>query len=121
MTRFLDGIRRSLQRQRLLIHAEDRKGSILLLSAAALVALLGITALAVDCGYVVLVRTQLQCSADAAAMAGAGELLQQQINARYLDADVRTVTAEYAGLNEVGRQNPSIDLNGVNTLDGDLI
>ncbi len=54
---------------RLPIH---RRAAVLVLSAILMVAILGMVAFGLDMGYIVLARTQLQASADAAAMAAAG-------------------------------------------------
>jgi len=51
-----------------------RRGATLVLSALLIVAMLGVVAFAVDVGYVMLVRTQLQVAADSAAMAAAAHL-----------------------------------------------
>ena len=53
---------------------ESRKGATLVLFTILLVVLLGMVAFAVDIGYVSLARTQLQASADSAALAGAAAL-----------------------------------------------
>ena len=49
----------------------SRRGATLVLAAFLMVMLLGMVAFAVDCGYMVLVRSQLQGAADSAAMAAA--------------------------------------------------
>jgi Flp pilus assembly protein TadG len=51
-----------------------RRGSILVLTAFLLIALAAMVAFSVDLGYIVLVRTQLQAAADAAALASAAKL-----------------------------------------------
>lgn len=51
-----------------------QRGAALILTAVALAALLGFAALAVDIGYLYVVRNQLQNAADAAALSGAGYL-----------------------------------------------
>lgn len=52
--------------------ARRRRGAIVLLAAFLVIILVAVVAFAVDLGYVVLARTQLQVAADAAALAGAG-------------------------------------------------
>ncbi len=52
-----------------------RGGNIVVLFAFFLVVLVAMIAFAVDIGYVVLGRTQMQCAVDAGALAGAGALL----------------------------------------------
>jgi len=51
-----------------------QRGSVLTLTAASLLALMGFMGLALDVGYVYMVRNELQDAADAAALAGAGQL-----------------------------------------------
>lgn len=51
-----------------------RRGATMILAMVLLVALLGMTAFAVDVGYTVCTRSQLQNAADAAALAGAAQL-----------------------------------------------
>ncbi len=49
----------------------DQQGSVLTLLAASMVMVAGFTALAVDAGYLYALRSKLQATADAAALAGA--------------------------------------------------
>lgn len=53
-----------------------RRGAILVLSAICMVFLMGLLAFAVDLGYIMTVQTELKRATDAAALAGAGELVQ---------------------------------------------
>ena len=53
---------------------KQRQGSVAILTAMLLVIIFGCVAFAVDLGYLFIVRTELQRSADAAALAGAGSL-----------------------------------------------
>lgn len=57
-------------------HANDR-GAVIVIVAVVMIVLLGIAALAVDIGYVAVTKNELQNIADAAALAGAGELSRQ--------------------------------------------
>ena len=52
------------------------RGAALVLAALMIIFLLGMAALAVDVGYLFLVRTQLQVAADSGAMAGAAGLIE---------------------------------------------
>ncbi len=54
--------------------SNDRRGTILVLTAVLMVVLLGFVAMTVDVGFIELTRTQLQSAADAGALAGALEL-----------------------------------------------
>ena len=111
-------------------HARYRRGSALTLTALALVPLLGMAALALDWGRICVAKAELQRTADAAAMAGAWELLQSKAPGGSLDSFVaaeatRSAAAEYAALNksfgqrlelergdiEVGYLAPGAELN----------
>ncbi len=54
---------------------KDERGAVAVLVVAALVALLGFAALAIDVGFLVMKKTELQTAADAGALAGASALL----------------------------------------------
>jgi Flp pilus assembly protein TadG len=88
-----------------------RRGSILVLSAVLMVFMMALLAFAIDIGYMYTVRTQLQRSADASAIAGAWELLAEE--ARLTNGDLseaitgaRDYAGEYAGRNQVGQASP---------------
>lgn len=55
----------------LVLRLKDRRGVVLIVVASMLVGLLGFAALAVDIGYAMVLRNELQDAADAAALAGA--------------------------------------------------
>lgn len=57
---------------------KSRSGNVLVLTAVMMLALIAIVALAVDLGYIQVVRTQMQVSADAAAMAATWELIDTE-------------------------------------------
>ncbi len=82
--------------------ARDR-GSIVVLTTAGLVALLGATTLAVDVGYLYVVRNQLQNAVDAAALAGAQGLMQEPGNYSETGPAVR-LAIEYAARNQAAGQ-----------------
>ena len=79
------------------------RGTILILVAAGLVAILGATSLAVDVGHLYVVRAQLQNAVDAAALAGAHGLLAQPGNYTADGAAVR-LAMEYAARNQADGQ-----------------
>lgn len=61
------------------IRNERRRGIIAVLSVVLLTVLLGMLAFAVDVGYITSTQAQLQDAADAAALAGAGQLMQPSV------------------------------------------
>ncbi len=81
------------------------RGSVLVLVALALVALLGFAALAIDIAHAYVTRNELQNAADAAALAGAGALSGKLIvnpsasDWTAADAAARTAAARVAGAN----------------------
>lgn len=78
---------------------QARRGAIAPLTAMLLVPLLGLAALAVDVGYLALVRSQLQNAADAAAMAAAKEILTNKGPESQTTA--RTWAREFGEVNHV--------------------
>jgi hypothetical protein len=71
--------------------APRRRGAILPCAAFLLVVVLGMVAFAVDVGWIVLARTQLQTAADAAALAGADPLMDYYV--QYQLAGMNTSTS----------------------------
>ncbi len=58
--------------------ARDRKGAVIVLAAFMMIALMAMLAFAIDIGYILKVDTDLDRAVDAAALAGAGELINGQ-------------------------------------------
>ena len=92
--------------RRIVSGPENRRGAITVLAAFLMVVMLAFVALGIDIGYIAVARTELQRTADSAAMASAWEMLGQerllgadQMNAVYSRA--RAKAAEYAQLNRV--------------------
>ncbi len=77
---------------------QRRKGSILVLVALAAIPLLGMVAFAVDYGYLLKARTDLQRAADAAALAGTLNLEPDSEGYQDLEA-VRAAVRQYAAAN----------------------
>ncbi len=99
---------RSLRKRR------RRSGAILVLTAVMMVAMFALLVVAVDVGYVALVRTQLQSSADAAALAAPWELYDSRTlttplaSPELVQADVLTPARYYASENPVGQVQPEL-------------
>ncbi len=79
-----------------------RRAAIILLSAFLLVVIIGAIAFALDLGFVVLVRTELQSAADASAMAAAAAMYQGREQAI-------TVAQQYAREHWAGGQSVTLD------------
>jgi Flp pilus assembly protein TadG len=95
-----------------------RRGNILVMTALLMTAMVALLAFAVDLGYVYAVRAELQRSADSAAIAAAWELIDKDGPAGNetttgLTSSAATIASQYAGLNHVGSQSPTLASNDV--------
>lgn len=104
--------------------ARRRRGAIAVLAAVLMVAFIAIVAFAVDIGYLLHIKTELQRTADASALASCWEYLQAQPLATTVTqtlAGVREKASQYALTNTVGNASPTVDLNTANVTTGDLV
>lgn len=92
---------------RLLKKLKGENGSVLVLSAAAMVVMLGMTAMVVDIGALVLEKNRLANACDAAALAAARELPSR--------IDARQKAEEYLGFNGVSSGEANISFDAGNT------
>jgi len=104
----------------------ERRGSIAVLAAFFAVVMAMFVALAVDIGCLAVARTELQRSADSAALAAAAELLQcgRAAGGQWSDEQerqVRHMAREFVQSNSVASVAPTIDLNFEQHADGDLL
>jgi len=84
------------------------------------------TAIALDVGMLYVAHTEAQSSSDAASLAGAWELLNDDrmlgdAGMSAVLAATRQGAAQLAGMNPVLRQSPTLDLNMGNAPDGDVV
>lgn len=95
----------------------SRRGAVLVLSVFLMIAMLAIIAVAVDLGYLRVVNSQLQRSADAAAIAATHSLIQAQVLAgQGCSPDLSPVScaaSQYAGLNKVAQAAPALAASDV--------
>lgn len=103
-----------------------RFGAVVPLAAIIIPVLLGMVAFALDVGWIVLTKTQLQSAADAAALAGADPLMDGYVQYQLASANnkdsvlqtalnnARAKAKEYAAYNWAG------DINSLNLLDSDI-
>jgi len=107
--------------------SRNRRGTIAILAAVMMTALLGMAAFSVDYGYILTARTDLQTAADAAVLAAARELVADENGCQYHSIlATREKVREYANANingaewfqipdvdiEVGRFDPSTIYSG---------
>src|SRR6476659_8794256 len=105
----------------------DRRGFIAVLTALLLVMMLAMLAFAIDIGYLQVARTQLQQSADAAALAAATELVDDEalstgsrdLSDEIVAARARAVT--YGAANTVCSTAPVVDPNSSNSTSGNVV
>ena len=100
-------------------HRGRRAGTVLVFTLFMMVAVIAMLAFAVDLGYVFVVRSELQRSADAAALAAAWELCDEisfGANSDPMEAAelARYAAGDYASLNTVGGANPAMAYQDVN-------
>ncbi len=100
----------------------DRRGVILIFTAIMLVFVLAMVAFAVDLGYLLVTRTELQRTADATSLAAVWDLMDE--GALSSDAsvittmdNVRSTVATYAVMNNL----PSVNANVINDPAGDIV
>ena len=102
---------------------QKRSGSVAVLALCLMILMLGMIALAVDVGYMFYVDTELQRTADAAAIAATWKLVDlrgssTQPLARTAVEAVRSVADQYAQLNRVA--NATVSLTADDTTVGEL-
>jgi Flp pilus assembly protein TadG len=95
-----------------------RRGNVLVMTAFLMTVLMAFLAFAVDLGYLFSVRTELQRTADAAAIAAAWELIDKDgpagsENPTTLSSTATATASEYAALNSVGNAAPTLDSSDV--------
>jgi hypothetical protein len=90
-----------------------------------MVAMLIVAAFAIDFGYLLVEKTQLQRSADSAAMAAAWDLVDYggfagDPNMTTATTRARSSASRFAGYNTVGTIAPTVDTNTSNSTSGDI-
>src|SRR5436190_8045974 len=95
-----------------------RKGNILVLSVFLMILMMAMVAFAVDIGYLCVVRNELQRSADAAADAACWDLINSSgpagtTNYTAMTTSAKATAAQYASLNQVMKQSPSLGTSDV--------
>jgi len=92
------------------IRHRQRRGNVLVLTVFMMMAIFALLACAIDLGYLEVVQTELQRTADSAAIAAAWELIDERALCGYGDSwlteqNARNAAAQYAILNTVLHQN----------------
>src|SRR5437588_813083 len=92
---------------------QRRRGNVLVLTAFLMTGMIAVLAFAIDLGYAYSARTELQRSADAAAIAAAWELIDRNgkpgtETTSGLTTNAKTIAAQFAGLNHVCADTPAL-------------
>ena len=103
-----------------------RRGSVIVLSAFLMTIMMGMVAFAMDLGFLVHARTELQRSADSSALASVWALIDDSQltpypNMTYAINDARGMAAQYAAANPVLSDAPYVDQNPSNLTTGDVV
>ena len=93
---------------------KNENGIALVWMAILIVVFIGIVGLALDWGYAFWTAQKLQNAADAAALAGARQVMSSH-------SDARTAAAGIASENEAGERFVKLNLNASNQSDGDIV
>ncbi|TWT36919.1 hypothetical protein KOR34_18640 [Posidoniimonas corsicana] len=104
--------------------ASRRRGVVAILAAVFAVVMVGMAAFAVDLGYMLSVKEELQRTADSAALAACWDYSQQLIDGADSDTaecSARLAAAGYAGSNVVSTEAPALHSNYSNSPAGDLV
>jgi hypothetical protein len=96
------------------------------MTAISIVMLLGMASLTVDVGMMYRARAEAQAAADAAAMAGAWKLLDNERlksdpNMTAVISAARTAAVQMAARNKIINTSPSLSANSSNDADGDIV
>jgi hypothetical protein len=109
-------MKRRLHCTRVYVRAKPRSGTVLVFTVFLMICLFAMLAFSVDLGYLALVRTQAQRTADAAALAGAASLYEPIANlenyAYYLPPDAakaRTETRRFVQHNLTAGRKVDVD------------
>jgi hypothetical protein len=98
---------------------------VLILTALMMTSMIALLAFAVDLGYINLARTELQRTADSAAMAATWELIDPNFTSNVdLTSEIytaRSVASTFSQRNKVCAAGPSVDLNYANLEGGDVV
>ncbi|HYO23769.1 MAG TPA: pilus assembly protein TadG-related protein [Lacipirellulaceae bacterium] len=101
-----------------------RRGAITVLAAIMSLVALGLVAFAVDVGYILASKQELQRSADAAALAACWTYAERVANGTPPAEAIalgRQSAADYASSNRLGNLQPAINQNSANSATGDVV
>lgn len=104
----------------------NKKGSVLPLIAVSVSLFFIMLSMSIDLGWIYLTQNQLQNTADAAALAAAAQLIDEDIlsgNPNQTDDIVasRDFAEMYAAMNQAGKRSIMLDRNDTNDPDGDVL
>ncbi len=89
-----------------------------------MIVVFSMVAFSVDIGYLMAAKSEIQRTADAAALAGAWELVDQmmaQSDPTTADAETRAAVLQYASMNAICRTSAEVDSNPTNGTNGEIV
>ena len=98
-----------------------RRGAISVLAAVMMAMILSLVALSIDLGYLMMVETELQRSADSAAMAACWDLYNDDENLANEIADARSTAEYFTSMNPICAKAATVDRNESNSPSGDVV
>src|SRR3954466_16161609 len=100
----------------------DRRGNVLVLTAALMIVVFSMMAFAIDLGFLEVAKTELQRSADASAVAAAWELVRSEASSSTdmttQISSARAKATQFAAANPVLTLSPIVDGNISNSSGG---
>lgn len=104
----------------------ERRGAVAPLALVMMVVFLACVAFAVDVGYLAKTRSEMQRTADAAAIAAAWDLISDEAltgdtSMTQTLSNLRGSAVSYTSLNDICKKSPEIDENLANDLCGDVV
>lgn len=101
-----------------------RQGAVTILAALLSIVMLAMVAFAVDVGYVLSVKEELQRTADATALAAVwdyGKHMADKVDYQTSESNARQTAQQYATCNVIANGGPLLDQNSSNSANGDLV
>lgn len=96
-------------------HLENQQGNVLVFFAVSLTLFFTFLALSVDIGWIMLTKSELQSAADSAALAGAAQLSEGNLDL------ARDFSQDFSFYNTAAKENIEVDRNNDNEIEGGIV
>jgi len=94
---------------------ENQRGNVLVFVAVSLTLFFMFLALSVDIGWIMLTKSELQSAADSAALAGAAQLAEGNLDL------ARDFSQDFSSYNTAAKESIAVDRNNENDVDGGIV